>query len=129
MGEILSKLKLRLGTDLVDKIENTMDKYGKRGVKIGLSGSLIGGGLGYIFGGDFSSTFFGTFFGTAFGINLGYAFGLKYGEHKLNKLKEEFPDLTDDIQEYLDIKMAQTYNNLRPGVKNFMNKKYKDEIN
>jgi F0F1-type ATP synthase assembly protein I len=117
--EKLAELKLKLGSNLVDKIDNTREKYGGRGFKIGLSGGLIGGGLGYILTKDAKWTAFSTFIGTALGINLGYAFGLKYGEHRINTLEKEFPEVKEDIKEYLQLKMLETYENIRPAIKSF----------
>mgnify|MGYP001561545183 CR=1 FL=1 len=115
----LSELKIKLGSDLVNKIDNAREKYGGRGFKIGLSGALIGGGLAQYFLRDPRATFFGTLFGTAIGINLGYAFGLKYGEHKVKIFEKEFPEYKEDIKEYLQLKILQTYENIRPEIKAF----------
>lgn len=115
----LAELKLKLGSDLVGNIENAREKYGGRGFKIGLSGALIGGGLGYLLIKDAAWTAYSAFIGTAFGINLGYAFGLKYGEHKVKSFEKEFPEYKDDIKEYLQLKMLQTYENIRPEIKAF----------
>lgn len=104
MADKLSSIKLRLGADLVNRIDNTLDKYERRGFNMGLSGSLIGGGLGYFLGGDSNSAFIGTSLGAYFGANLGQICGLTYGE---NKAQKENPELANDIQEYLMIKLAQ----------------------
>ena len=123
----ISEIKIKLGSDLVDKLDSTLSKSQGRGCTIGtIIGSVSGGSLGYVFGKDFMNTFFGTYFGLAFGINFGYLFGTIHGNYKLKKLKESFPDVSQEIQDYINYKNICSYDNVRPGVKNIIGKDYLD---
>jgi hypothetical protein len=84
-------IRLRLGTNLINDIDNTRNKYGGRGFGIGLSlGLTIGGAIGYILSkGNAVDTFCGLFLGHGFGINFGYALGLKYVNNILNGGKKQ----------------------------------------
>jgi len=115
-SEKLPSVRLRLGSNLVNKIDNLREKYGARGFYAGtFLGLTVGGILGHnlLDGNSGFDTFFGSFMGLALGANCGYAFGLKYGEHKIKKLKKQFPESANDIDEYFKLKMIQTYANVR----------------
>lgn len=120
----LPEIKLKLGTNLVNKIDNIQDKYDGIGVKAGVLLGAVGGFFGlynlmnYLQPVEepkqFGLRVISIFLGVVLGMNLGLGFGRKYGIHKTKQLKREYPSLEREIDDYNRIKLIQTYNNIRP---------------
>ena len=89
----LSNVKLRLGTNLINKINETADNYMNRGGMIGsVIGLATGGTLGYEYLANpgqahTNPLIFGSFIGLMIGLNAGAAFGRMYGTYKVKQLK------------------------------------------
>jgi hypothetical protein len=104
----LSELKLKLGKNLTDKLDNFREKYGNKGFKVGITlGTITGAVIGHFSSNEADMPLYTGFIGCWFGANMGYLFGLKYGEYKINSLKKEFSGSEKDIQEYTDLKKKE----------------------
>lgn len=123
----ISEMKLKLGTDLVDKLENTKEKYKGRGFTTGLViGSAVSNVLAGVFDGRPEAYFMASIWGVGVGANFGLAGGTIYGDYKLKRLKRKFPDLSEDIQKYLDYQNLRSYAEIRPVIRGTFNRKYCD---